>query len=349
MNRYFIHNILFRLLAPTVYGVLVYFLILLLNNSVAQINTIMSSRELYLCIGLTYLLFESIRFMIILLDKFLGEKYQATRIPIQFLITTVVSVLMVLIGLTYSFKAMEGFSISLNQLLLFAAVYIITALLYNVLHISNYYLQKENTLKLKVEKNQRDVLELEMQEFRNDINPDLLYEGLENLITLLYRDVEEAEQYIDCMASAYRYVLTNRHQELVPVSVELQAARNVLRLLNENYQQQIRLESSLNTKELDAMLIPGSLPIIIESMVRNTIISRFEPLVIRCYLEYDYITLQGKLNDKLQLHTGSQLALERLQKSYSLYSNQPMITVKAYQENYIKLPVIHVAEEMTLI
>ncbi len=255
---------------------------------------------------------------------------------------------MVLTGLSLYFEKVLKFSISGTQMLIFGLLYLVTAVLYNILYFSNFYLQKENTVRLAAEKQQRDVLEVEMTEFRNDINPDLLYESLENLIALMYRDIDQAEEYIDCLASAYRYVLTNRQQELVPVSVELNAAQNLIKLLNEKYFGQLRLESSLDDEDLQAMLIPGSLPVIIESMVRNTIVSRFEPLIIRCYLEDDYITLQSKLNDRLVFHSNSDLSLARLQRSYALYSEQPMIRVKAYEENYIKLPVIRVAEEIPL-
>ncbi len=75
-------------------------------------------------------------------------------------------------------------------------MYLVTAVLYNILYFSNFYLQKENTVRLTAEKQQRDVLEVEMTEFRNDINPDLLYESLENLIALMYRDIDQAEEYM---------------------------------------------------------------------------------------------------------------------------------------------------------
>lgn len=348
MKRYFIHNAVFRLLAPALYGVLVYLLVLLINNNVAQVNDLFSSQEVYICIGLTYLSMEAMRLMIVLMDRFLKDRSAAFRIPVQTLLTGALSVSLVLTGLSLYFEKVLGFSISGTQLLIFAILYLVTALLYNVLYFSNFYLQKENTVRLVSEKQQRDVLEVEMTEFRNDINPDLLYESLENLIALMYRDIDQAEEYIDCLASAYRYVLTNRQEELVPLSVELNAARNLVRLLNEKYFGQLRLESSLDEDELEAMLIPGSLPVIIESMVRNTIVSRFEPLIIRCYLEDDYITLQSKLNDRLIPHGNSDLSLARLQRSYALYSEQPMIRVKAYEENYIKLPVIRVTEEIPL-
>jgi sensor histidine kinase YesM len=346
MKRYFIHNPLFRIVAPVVYGVLIYLLILLINNDVTQVNELFTTADVKVCIGLSFLSFEFMRVAIVLLGRMLGQKNQTLIIWTQFVATTVLSVALVLASLSLYFVYFIGFSISATQLLVFGAIFVVTALLYNLLYFSNYYLQKENTVRLNAEKQQRDVLEMEMLEFKNDINPDLLYESLESVISLMYRNADEAEEYIDHLASAYRYVLSNRHLELVPLSKELEAGKVLLRLLNEKYQGQLKFESSFREDELQAMLIPGSLPVMLEGIIRNTIIARSEPFIIRCYIEDDYITIQSKLNDRLILHPASEMAFGRLQRSYSLYSDLPLIKVKAYQENYIKLPVIQVANEI---
>jgi sensor histidine kinase YesM len=345
MKKYFIHNPFFRLVAPAVYGVLIYMLILLINNNVIQLNEFFSEQEVYICIGLTYLSFETIRLIIILLDKFLSGKYLLTRIPVQLIVSTVLSTLIVMIGLSAYFTFGIGFSIATTQLLIFTVVYACSALLYNLLYFSNDYLQRENTLKLTAEKQQREVLEMEMAEFKNDINPDLLYESLENVISLMNRRNDQAEEYIDYLASAYRYVLTNRQRELISLRSEIEAAKNIIRLLNEKYFGQLKLDVALDENDLSNQLIPGSLPIVMECIARNTIISAQQPLVIRCYLEDEYLVVQSKLNDRLVKHPESVLALNRLQKSYTLYSDHPLIQVKAYEENYIKLPVLRVAEE----
>jgi hypothetical protein len=113
-----------------------------------------------------------------------------------------------------------------------------------------------------------------------------------------------------------------------------------------NISARLRLEISVSPTDLNLRLIPGSLPVAIESIVRNTIISKQEPLTIRCSMEDDeYLILQSKLNDRLVKHAESTTALSRLQKSYTLYSERPLIQVKAYEENYIKLPVLQLAEE----
>jgi sensor histidine kinase YesM len=346
MKKYFIHNAFFRLLAPPVYGVLVYLIILLINNSLLQVNEFFSSEEVYMCIGLTFLCFESARIVILLLNRFLKGKYIKTRLLIQLVVGTVVPTILVMLAISFYFTYVIGFSIGITQLILFGVLFGFTAILYNLLYVSNDYQLRENTLKLTAEREHREVLEMEMDEFRNDINPDLLYESLENVISLINRKNSDAEEYIDYLASAYRYVLSNRQQELISLQAEIDAAKNIVRLLNEKYFGQIRLEISVSPADLNFQLIPGSLPVAIESIVRNTIISNLEPLTIRCYVEdEEYLILQSKLNDRLVKHAESTTALARLQKSYTIYSEKPLIQVKAYEENYIKLPVLRLAEE----
>ena len=53
MKRLFIHHPLFRLLSPLFSGTMVYLLILLIHNNVAQIQDQFLGEELYVCIGLS--------------------------------------------------------------------------------------------------------------------------------------------------------------------------------------------------------------------------------------------------------------------------------------------------------
>lgn len=347
MKKFFIHHPVFRIIAPVIYGLIVYLMILLISNTVGQVSEIFSSKEVYVCIGLTFLTFESARIIIILLNRYYAGQSPAVQLIIQFTTTTLISVGLVMVALSFYFHYLVGFSMTDSQFLIFMVIYVMTTLLYNLLYLSDYYLQKENTLKLQAEIQQKEILEMEMLEFQHDINPELLYESLENLIGIMYRDVDKAEDYIDSLASAYRYVLTNRHHELITVEEELEAGKNVIRLLNEKYFGQLRLETNFDADDTLLRLIPGSIPLLLESIIRNSIVTRFEPFVITCFREDDYLVIQSKLNDRLMPHPGSDLSFARLQKSYSLYTDLPLIKVKAYQENYIKLPILQIEEAHT--
>src|SRR5262245_49346259 len=119
MKKYFINSPFFRLFAPIVYGVLIYLLILLINNNVIHINEFFNEQEVYIAIGLTYLSFETIRLIIILLDKFLKGSFAPARIPVQLVASTIISTVVVLFGVSAYFTFGLGFSISGTQVLIF--------------------------------------------------------------------------------------------------------------------------------------------------------------------------------------------------------------------------------------
>jgi len=348
MKKLFIHNPIFRICSPPVYGVLVYLLILLVNNNLSDITKIFSNKELYVCIGLSYLSLESLRLSIMLLNRLLKQMSFRLRTIIQSLVSLIVSLLVVYVGVFAYFQWVEGFTVSLTELQIFFVIFGFTALLYNVLYSSNAYLFRENVQLIDRENRLREKVEADFATFKNEINPDLLYESLEAILQTLYHDIHAAEEQIDLLAGVYRYQLMNRDKELVRVIDELNALNNLKSLLNFRYGHQIHLSSNLNSLG-EAHVVPGSLLAAMDAVVRNTLLSSFTPLNLALYLEEDgYLVLQHKLNDKLIRHEESLQSFARIQRVYSFFSDIPFIQIKAYGENYIKFPIIKISENITV-
>ena len=346
MKRLFIHNPLFRLLTPPVYGILVYLIILLVNNTVDQISTLISNQEVYVSMVLSLIAFESMRITIVLLERLPVEEKRKTIL--QWLATSFVCVSIVLFSISQYYHRVIGFDISFRELCLFGAIFLLTAVLYNALYLGNRYLHHENTQLIEQEQKLKENLEAEFSSFRQEINPNLLYDSLEELILCMHTDAEMAEELIDSLAALYRYQLINRQKEFVSLSEELQAVRHLLRLLNTKHHNQIVWKANL--PDGDAIqIMQGSLLTTLDSIVRNTLISEQSPLLLTLSQEDDeYIVLTHGLNDKLLLHQESQLAFQRLQRSYSIYSDRPFIQVKAGRENFIKFPLITVNQSAAI-
>lgn len=344
MKRIFIHNALFRIIGPPVYGMLVYLLILLINNSVTQLTSLLSNQEVYVSIVLSLISFESMRLVLVLLERYAAPWEQ--RIIPRFLVVLVVSVAVVLAAIGGYYRWVIGFDISYRELVMFGSIFGLTALLYYALYIGNRYLQLENTVRIEQEHKLKENLEHEFASFRQEINPDLLYDSLEELILCLHNKTDVAEELIDSLAALYRYQLVHRQKEFVPLDEELQAARHLLRLLNQKHRQQIRWTN--NTQPGDIQIMPGALLTAIDSVTRNTLISADKPLTLTLAIEEDdYFVLHHLVNDKLQLHAESMLAFRQLQRSYSVYTDRPFVQVKAGRENYIKFPMIRVEHQVT--
>lgn len=346
MKRLFIHNPFFRICAPAPYGVLVYLLILLVNNNLTDLLKIYSNRELYVCVALSYLSFESLRASIVLLSKWFSKWLTKYRVLVQTLVSLSLSLLIIYCGVYAYFKWVEGYSVSWAEMRIFFVIFGFTALLYNILYFSNDYLLRENTVLLNAEARLREKIEADFSNFKNEINPGFLYESLESILQSLHASLNDAEDQVDLLASIYRYQLMNRDKELVTFSDELRALQSLIALLNFRHNNQIQLDSRVESTSL--YVVPGSLLIAAEAVIRNTILIKDASFRISLYEEDDYIVLQHKINDKLILHEESLLAFARIQRVYSFFNDNHFVQVKAHGENYIKFPAIKIFESATV-
>ena len=334
--------------APLVYGVLVYLLILLVNNNLNDLGKIFSNQELYVCIGLSYLSLESLRLSIIYLNRWLKNLSFKRRTIIQTVVSLFISLLVVYAGVFSYFLWVEGFSVSITEMKIFLVIFGFTSLLYNVLYFSNDYLFRENVQLMESENRMREKLEVDFTTFKNEINPDLLYESLESILQTLYRDISTAEEQIDLLAGIYRYQLMNRDKELVHLTDELNALKNLITLLNFRNSHQIHFTVKLSADK-EEYIVPGAMLAAADAVVRNTLLSSFLPLHLTLYIDEDgYLVMQHKLNDKLIKHEESLKSFTRIQRVYSFFSDMPFIQVKAYGENYIKFPAVKISETSTV-
>lgn len=346
MKNIFIHNTFFRALAPIFFGILAYLLILLTNNDLSQLGSTFMNQEVYVCIGLTYLLSEILRANVIVIGRFFKTD------PRSQLLTQVfgglfLSVVVISGVISLYFEWAYKFSITESQLIIFNAIYGVASLLYNLLYFSNIYVHKQNERLMEKEQVKADVLASELVQFKNEVNPELLYESLEMLITLVHRDVEESEDYIDRLSSVYRYILSHRKVELSTLQQEIKAARNITHLLNYRFNDQISFTVNIPDGHQDLPIVPGTLPNLLEMITRSTIVNKFKPLVVELQLEAEdgYLVVQHQLNDRLGKKSFMNGAFATIQKTYSFYSDKPVVCVKAYDFSYIKIPLLEQAEE----
>ncbi|MTI21587.1 histidine kinase [Fulvivirga sp. RKSG066] len=350
MKKIFIHNAFFRILAPPAYGILVYLLILLINNDVSLISETFMGQEVYVCIGLSYLVAEALRLNVIIHDNFFPTGFSSiNRLLLQSVTGIFITITVISLAISAYFEYVIQYSITETQLIVFNSIYGLSSLLFNLLYFSNIYMYKQNVERLNNERVLTESLEAELAQFKNEINPMLLYDALESLITLVHKNTEEAEDYIDNLSAIYRHILSHRHIELSSLKDELKAVKHLIFLLNYKHDNNIEVINELSDPILSEVpLVPGTLPMLIEHIVRTTIITKHTPLIIKIYAEKEdnYIVIQSKLNDRLTADDNGKRIFENLQQSYSYYTERPMVKVKAYDYNYFKIPLMELKEEV---
>jgi len=136
-------------------------------------------------------------------------------------------------------------------------------------------------------------------------------------------------------------MLSNRNNETVIIQKEIEAANNLIFLHNVKHGNLINLKI---IAQLDSQsIIPGSIPLLVEEIIKSNIISDARPLEITLTQEDDYITLSHKLNERLKKNNHEAKTIERLQVAYSFYTDQPLVKVHAYGEAFYKIPLLNLS------
>lgn len=342
MRKNIIDTLLFRIFVPIPYGALVYLLLLMINNNLLIINETFISAELFFCIALAYISLEANR--IVLKTVFKKNKGSILENLMQLGVNAIITLIVIYYSLMAYFvgflgyESLSGFATEVKS---FAVFFGVTSLLYNMLSISYNLLNKRNEQLFDDEETLKEQVQFELESYQAQINPDLLFESLESAITLIREDVDKAEDFIDNLALAYRYILQNQNNESATIDMEMEAANNLLVLHNVKHGGLIKLENTIKGEM--GNIIPGSIPLLIDEIIKSSIISKARPLEIILAKEDNYLTLSYKLNERLKQNNRELLTFERLHTAYSFYTDQPLVKVLAYGDAFYKIPLLDVS------
>jgi LytS/YehU family sensor histidine kinase len=222
------------------------------------------------------------------------------------------------IAINLYFEYLLGFSITSEEIYVFNSIFCTITFIYILLYISHQYLFKVNTEKLLQEELIKQNIEDEFKQFRKGINPNLLFESLESLLILIKNNKEKSDDFIDHLASIYRYILSGKEKQLVAFSEELLVVNELIHLFNYLPYRNISIQN--NCKNI-FLVVPGSLLFIVEQIVRTTIISSDINLEIQFKENEDDFEISYIKNDKIRDEFNLN-KIKEINRSYSTYSTK---------------------------
>ena len=341
MKKLFIHHPLFRLLSPLFSGTMVYLLILLINNNIEQLQDAFLGQELYVCIGLAYLIQEYARISLLLFKWLKRPKSFVLKLLLQIVVSVLLCIFLVTVAMYLYFSYVLGYTPNSAELIIFNSIFSFITVIYVILFVSHQFLYKINTKRIASETDAKRGIEADFAQFKKDINPGLLFETLEALLVLMKKDADAAEQLCDHFSGVYRYILTTKREELVPFAEELEALKAEIGLLNRLPFRGLKL-NRVEVRD-NVLVVPGSLLVILERVVRSTIASESQWLEIDI-LENDHtVELRYKPEETI-LENFDTATLEDIAKNYGYYSNTPLnvLTKGAYKQ--IEIPKLSLNE-----
>lgn len=142
---------------------------------------------------------------------------------------------------------------------------LITILIFTVLlFLAQHKWRKEYRLRRKVE---RESVELNLQQLKNQINPHFLFNSLNSLCALIGTDTVLAKEFVLKLSKVYRYLLEKRNVSLATVRDELEFTRQYYFLQKIRFGESLELIFDIDSDVFDLKIPTMSLQTLVENAI----------------------------------------------------------------------------------
>jgi LytS/YehU family sensor histidine kinase len=227
------------------------------------------------------------------------------------------------------------------------AILLITIMfIYNVIYALLYSYQHYAIAQIETLQNERRQLELQFEALKSQISPHYLFNSLNTISSLLFKDLPSAEQFIRRLAQTYQYILSTQSKKYVLLREEVDFVQSYYYLLRIRFQQQLSVEINLPSGIMDSPIPPLTLQMLVENAVKHNNLTSDKKLFI-------YITAQDNLylkviNTKTNLLNAPesfQVGLENIRRRYQYFTDQK-IEIRDEDKFTVSLPVIVHRQEL---
>lgn len=204
-----------------------------------------------------------------------------------------------------------------------------------------YLYQQNKEAILKSEKLKREHINSELQGLRNQVNPHFLFNSLNTLISIIPEDQELAESFLIKLSSVYRYTLENRDDQLVPLRQELKFIESYVFLLKERFRNNLNVSIEVADNYLDQYVVPMSLQLLFENVIKHNILSAKKPLTIKVFVDANNnIVVQNNIQVKKQTLPSTGVGLENISSRISYFTEKKLEVLEDDQYFRVGMPLV---------
>ncbi|HEY1025743.1 MAG TPA: histidine kinase [Sphingobacteriaceae bacterium] len=200
-------------------------------------------------------------------------------------------------------------------------------------HFFSFLKQKE----LEHIKWQSHISHTNFEALKNQLNPHFLFNSLSILISLIHSSPHKAEDFIEKLSKAYRYLLDQRDKELIPLAIELEFLKNLDFILKQRFPHKVRIDFPHHAVA-GVAVVPYTLILIMEHLISTNRMSDEKPLEVRISVNLQMLVIEHSHSPRVNKKANEQLML--LQERYEQLSGTRPATAAAGGKQRITIPLL---------
>lgn len=201
---------------------------------------------------------------------------------------------------------------------------------------TNIMLQKS---KLENELLEQIQLRAQLLSLQQQVSPHFLFNSLSTLKTIA--PDQKTKTYVIKLANVYRYLLNFNDSHLTSVKDELAFMQSYVYILQERFEDALRISIDVPEVYLDALIPPLCLQLLVENSVKHNIVSPEKPLHIRIYTDQTpSITVENSYQPKISVEESTGKGLQNIKDRYQLLAARQITVFKDEQRFIVTLPLL---------
>ncbi len=191
---------------------------------------------------------------------------------------------------------------------------------------------------LHVTQIEKEKKESELLLLKSQIDPHFLFNNLNTIDSLIDSDPKAAKIYLNKLSTLYRYLISNKDFEVVPLEDELEFAKNYMYLIESRFGDAYLFEVKNEIKDTNDFLIPpGALQTLLENIVKHNHGNSSSPIKTNINITEDSIIVSNNINAKKKFVDSTGIGLTNLKARYKLLTDSD-IEIQSNKNFIVKLP-----------
>lgn len=166
-------------------------------------------------------------------------------------------------------------------------------------------LEKENTI-------------IRFETLKNQLNPHFLFNSLNVLSSLIKKDSDKAQKFIDEFSIIYRYTLDVIDKTVVELKEEVEFVKAYFYLQKIRFDDSFHFEIKIAAEKLHYFVPPLALQTLLENIFKHNRASADSPLKIKIYTDNNFIIVLNNIQPKFSNELSKKIGLQNLKNRYKL-------------------------------
>lgn len=253
--------------------------------------------------------------------------------------------LVVAIALVFGIRVYLNFNFSSSSLLENSGAMLVLVLttVVTLMFMVNFALMMQR--EASAQRTRRHQAEFRYMTLKHQVNPHFLFNCLNVLDSIVHDGTrEEASEYIQKMATMYRYLMNQEGKRLVPLTEEIEFARTYRKLM------QIRFPDGLIFRDLvgdspSGFIVPCTLQLLVENAIKHNTLSAEKPLILTASTDGSSLTLSNNRIPKVAPVRSTGIGLQYIRNQYRDIAGAEITVIETADTFSVTIPIIPESED----